>query len=72
MAKWVSFAKSLKLKMYLKDFDAHKEDIKNLLAEGDLLEEDCAWTAWVDATNKANPLYEFNIRQLNTTENMRA
>lgn len=72
MAKWVKFAKSLKLKMYLKDFDAHKEDIKNLLAEGDLLEEDCAWTAWVDATNKSNPLYEFNIRQLNTTENMRA
>ena len=58
--------------MYLKDFDAHKEEIKNLLAEGGLLEEDCAWTAWVDATNKANPLYEFNIRQVNTTENMRA
>ena len=72
LAKWVSFAKSLKLKMYLKDFDAHKSDVEKLLADGNLLEEDCAWTSWVDATNKSNPLYEYNIRQLNSTENMRA
>lgn len=72
LAKWKSFAKSLKLKMYLKDFETHKADVESLLSEGDLLEDDCAWTAWTDATNKANPLYEYNIRQLNTTENMRA
>ena len=72
MAKWVSWAKSLKLKAYLKDPQAYAAQINGLLAEGDLLEEDCAWLSWEDATNKSNPLYEYNIRQLNTTENMRA
>lgn len=70
--KWAAFAKSLKLKMYLKDFDTNKAAIQSLLAAGGLLEEDCAWTSWEDATNKGNPLYEYNIRQLNTTENIRA
>lgn len=72
MDNWAAFAKSLKLKMYLKDFDANKSQIQSLLAAGGLLEQDCAWTNWEDATNKANPLYEYNIRQLNTTENIRA
>ena len=72
MDSWVGFAKSLKLKMYLKDFDAHKSDIQALLSAGGLLEQDCAWVNWEDGANKGNPLYEFNIRQLNTTENIRA
>lgn len=72
MDSWAGFAKSLKLKMYLKDFDAHKSDIQALLSAGGLLEQDCAWVNWEDGTNKGNPLYEFNIRQLNTTENIRA
>lgn len=72
MDAWAKFARSLKLKMYLKDFDSYKSEIQSLLNSGDLLESDCAWTAWEDATNKSNPLYEFNIRQLNTTENIRA
>ena len=72
MSKWVAFAKSLKLKAYLKDYAANASQISALLAAGGLLEEDCAWTAWEDATNKSNPLYEMNIRQLNTTENIRA
>ena len=72
MSKWVAFAKSLKLKAYLKDYAANASQISALLAAGGLLEEDCAWTAWEDATNKSNPLYEYNIRQLNTTENIRA
>ena len=72
LSKWVAFAKSLKLKAYLKDYAANASQISALLAAGGLLEEDCAWTAWEDATNKSNPLYEFNIRQLNTTENIRA
>ena len=72
MSKWVAFAKSLKLKAYLKDYAANASQISALLAAGGLLEEDCAWTAWEDATNKSNPLYEMNICQLNTTENIRA
>lgn len=72
MESWGAFAKSLKLKMYLKDVDSYKSELQSLLNEGGLLEDDCAWTAWEDATNKGNPLYEYNIRQLNTTENIRA
>ena len=72
MEKWVSFAKSLKLKMFLKSYSTYSSQIASLLSAGGLLEEDCAWTAWEDATNKSNPLYEYNIRQLNTTENIRA
>lgn len=72
MEKWVAFAKSLKLKAYLKDYTANASQIASLLSAGGLLEEDCAWTVWEDATNKSNPLYEMNIRQLNTTENIRA
>lgn len=72
IAKWVAFAKSLKLKAYLKDFNANNAKISALLNEGGLLEEDCAMTTFEDATSKGNPLYEYNIRQLNTRENMRA
>ena len=72
MNKWVAFAKTLKLKAYLKDYNANANQIATLIAAGGLLEEDCAWTEWEDATNKSNPLYEYNIRQLNTTENLRA
>ncbi len=72
MSKWVAFAKSLKLKMYLKSYSTYGTQIASLLSGGGLLEEDCAWTAWEDATNKSNPFYEYNIRQLNTTENVRA
>jgi len=72
ISKWVAFAKSLKLKLYMKDFDANKSAIQSLLSSGGLLEEDCAVTCWEDATNKGNPFYESNIRQLNTQENVRA
>jgi hypothetical protein len=69
---WVAFAKTLKLKLYLRDFDTYKTQITALLNAGGLLEGDCAFTAYEDATNKGNPLYEYNIRQLNTKENLRA
>ena len=72
MSKWAAFARSLKLKMYLKSYETYSRQISELLSAGGLLEEDCAWTTWEDATNKSNPFYEFNIRQLNTTENVRA
>lgn len=72
MSKWVAFAKSLKLKAFLKSYSTYSSEIASLLSAGGLLEEDCAWRTWEDATNKSNPLYEMNIRQLNTTENIRA
>lgn len=70
--KWVAFAKSLKLKLLMKDFNAKQGEISSLLSAGGLLAEDCKVTCWEDATNKGNPFYESNIRQLNTQENVRA
>ena len=70
--KWIAFAKSLKLKLYMRDFEANKTQIASLINAGGLLTEDCAFTAFEDATNKGNPLYEYNIRQLNTRVNIRA
>ncbi len=73
MTKWCQFARSLKLKMYLKDYAANATAINDLLKDTDkLLQEDCAWTKWEDSNNHGNPFYEANIRQLNTQENVRA
>ena len=70
--KWIAFAKSLKLKLLRRDFSANSAAIDSMLNAGGLLEEDCAVTCWEDASNKGNPFYEMNIRQLNTKENVRA
>ena len=70
--KWRKFAKNLKLKVLVRDFDANKQAIQALLDENDFLEDDCAFTKFEDATDKGNPLYEYNIRQLNTKVNIRA
>lgn len=72
MDKWEKFAKNLKLKVMMRDFEGNKDAISSLLAEGDFLEDDCAFTSFEDVTDKGNPLYEYNIRQLNTRENIRA
>ncbi|MDH6304479.1 hypothetical protein M2459_001212 [Parabacteroides sp. PF5-5] len=72
ISKWVAFAKSLKLKVLMRDFEANKSQISSIVEAGGLLEDDCAMTAFEDATNKGNPFYEYNIRQLNTVENVRA
>lgn len=73
MTKWCQFARSLKLKMYLKDYAANAAAINDLIKNSDqLLQEDCAWTKWEDSNNHGNPFYEANIRQLNTQENVRA
>lgn len=70
--QWIAFAKTLKLKLLMRDFEANRSQISSMLNAGGLLQVDCAMTAFEDATNKGNPLYEYNIRQLNTVENMRA
>lgn len=72
MANWIAFAKTLKLKILMRDFNANQAAITALVEAGGLLTTDCAMVDFEDATNKGNPLYEYNIRQLNTRENMRA
>ena len=69
---WFQFANTLYLKVLLRDFDANKAKIQNLLAEGNFLEEDAAFDNFEDKTDKSNPLYESDRRQLNTRNNIRA
>lgn len=72
ISKWVSFAKSLKLKIYLRDYETYKTQIASLINAGGLYTSDFGFMVFDDAANKGNPLYEYNIRQLNTKENIRA
>ncbi|WP_288206309.1 SusD/RagB family nutrient-binding outer membrane lipoprotein [uncultured Parabacteroides sp.] len=72
MSKWISFAKSLKLKLLMRDFDANKAAIQALLSEDDLLTVDAKMDLFMDLENKSNPLYENDRRKLNTKNNIRA
>lgn len=72
MTKWVSFAKSLKLKLLMRDFEANKAAIQALLTENDLLTIDAKMDLFMDLENKSNPLYEYDRRKLNTRVNIRA
>jgi len=71
ITKWVKFAKTLKLKVLMRDFTANQAAIQALLTEGDLLATDAKMTQFTDAENKSNPLYENDRRKLNTTSNIR-
>ncbi len=72
--KWVKFAKSLKLKILMRDpaFAANKVAIQALLTENDLLNDDCRITVYENKENNSNPLYENDRRKLNTFNNIRA
>lgn len=70
--KWIQFAKSLKIKLLMRDFDTNKAAIKALLDEGDLLSVDAKMDCFQDLENKSNPLYENDRRKLNSTVNIRA
>jgi hypothetical protein len=71
---WVKFAKSLKLKILMRDpdFASNKTAIQALLTEDNLLSADCRITVFSDLENKSNPLYENDRRKLGTTQNIRA
>lgn len=71
IASWIQFAKTLKLKLLMRDFETNKVAIKALLDEGDLLEADAKLDIFIDAADKSNPLYENDRRKLNTTTNLR-
>lgn len=78
MSKWEAFANTLKLKMYLRMFKAKPSEaesgIKALYTNGaKFLDTDAGIVGlFQDIPNNSNPLYEFNIRRLNTTTNIRA
>lgn len=70
--KWVEFAKTLKLKILLRDFENNKAAIQTLLTAGGFLTEDARMNGFVDKENNSNPLYENDRRKLNTPNNLRA
>ncbi len=72
IATWIQFAKTLKLKILLRDYATNKTEINTLLAEGDLLATDVAFSKFTDKENNSNPLFENDRRKLNTTNNLRA
>ncbi|UKJ07694.1 SusD/RagB family nutrient-binding outer membrane lipoprotein [Solitalea lacus] len=70
--QWVKFAKTLKLKIFMRDFNVNSAAITALLQEGDLLTIDAKMDVFADSPNKSNPLYENDRRQLNTGNNLKA
>lgn len=73
VASWVKFAKTLKLKVLMLDFQANKTAITALLNEGDLLVKDAGLVGkFRDEFAKSNPLYESDRRGMNTFINIRA
>ncbi|WP_353717918.1 SusD/RagB family nutrient-binding outer membrane lipoprotein [Dyadobacter sp. 676] len=75
--QWKRFVNTLKLKMYLRQTASPNATqavaaIKAMLdANTPFLEDDAALTKFVDEPNRSNPLYETNVRQLNTSTNLR-
>jgi len=72
---WIAFANTLKLKMYLRMTNAHPDvaqaGIQKMMNDGvTFLDQDAAFTNFSNGAGQENPLYEQNIKQLNTATNI--
>ncbi len=77
IGSWKQFANTLKLKMYLRMINAHPDlaqaGITTLYGNSPaFLTSDAAVTNFTNAAGLDNPMWEQNIRSLNTTANLRA
>ncbi len=77
MDKWQRFAYSMEMKMYLrmvnKKPDEAQAGIQKLYAAGaQFLDTDAGVTGFTNVSEKDNPMYDYNIRTLNTPDNLRA
>lgn len=77
LGSWISFANTLKLKMYLRLVNKYPDDasagVMSLLNSGaSFLTVPAEVNNFTDAPGLDNPLYEMNKRQLNTPNNIRA
>lgn len=75
--KWIQFANTLKLKLYLRMVNANAAAAQTGItamytAGAEFLTEDAGVKGFTDVAGKDNPMYEQNIRQLNTPDNIRA
>jgi hypothetical protein len=73
--KWKEFANTLELKLYLRMINNKSAEaqagVQALYARNAaFLQEDAKVTGFIDAASQSNPLYEQNIRQLNTPGNL--
>jgi hypothetical protein len=77
MDKWKRFANTMELKLYLRMVNmnetAAQSGIQRLYTNGaEFLQSDAGIFGFTDVPGQDNPLYEQNIRQLNTPNNLRA
>lgn len=75
--KWISFANTLKLKMYLRMVYAKPAEaeagIRAMYTANAKFLQDNAWLNFFEGIeNKSNPLFEYNNRKLNTDANLKA
>ncbi len=75
LARWIEFANTLKLKIYLRQMYARpsvaQTGITNLINSGaPFLSEHAMIDLFINESDKDNPLYASNIRHLNTTNNL--
>jgi hypothetical protein len=78
MDKWIEFANTMELKLYLRMVNKKPAEaqagIEKLFTNPDItfLTVDAGVSGFEDIASKSNPMYEQNIRQLNTANNIRA
>ncbi len=76
MKEWAEFAHTLELKMYLRmvknNAAVAQAGIQKLFTTPDFLSVDAGMHNFVNTPNLDNPFYEYNIRALNVTTNLRA
>ncbi len=77
MTKWVQFANTVLLKVYLRQTEVRESVAQSGINElytnnASFLEEDAVVDIFIDGDSKSNPLYESDRRQLNVGTNLRA
>lgn len=75
--RWIEFANTLKLKLYLRMVNANpttaQSGIEQMYTDGaTFLTTNAGVAGFQAAVGKQNPMYEQNIQQLNTPDNLRA
>jgi hypothetical protein len=70
--QWLAFARTLKLKVLMRDFAANKTLITTMLGEGGFLTTDVKMAIFEDKVNGSNPLFESDRRTSNTSVNIKA
>lgn len=71
ISKWIGFAKALKVKILMRDYEANKAAIAVLLKDPKILAYDAKIAGYEDKEFNSNPMYESERRKLNTPNNLR-